>query len=181
MHVLMRTWAHSNPALGTLKPLRNQGLFLFRRTPCAPRVPREQIGVPAGGAKERRHGTLTLLRGGQAGVVSFVQRFGSALQLTPHFHSLVPDGVVVAREGGACFEELPPPSQAEVARLLEVVHRRVLRLLERCGVLPAPGPEDALKGYQAASLQQRFRWQELDVRTPPRQQPRCAFHAVPIN
>ena len=51
----------------------------------------------------------------------------------------------------------------------------VLRLLEKRGALPASGPEDALEGYQAASLQQRFRWRELDVRPPRRQQPRCAF------
>ncbi|WP_368668867.1 transposase [Corallococcus sp. CA053C] len=29
---------------------------------------------------------------GQVGAVSFIQFFGSALQVTPHFHSLVPDG-----------------------------------------------------------------------------------------
>jgi len=29
------------------------------------------------------------------GAVSFVQFFGSALQVTPNFHSLVPDGVIM--------------------------------------------------------------------------------------
>ena len=43
---------------------------------------------------------------------SFIQFFGSALQVTPHFHSLVPDGVFVPREGGVRFEPLPPPTQA---------------------------------------------------------------------
>ncbi|MBZ4423051.1 transposase [Myxococcus sp. RHST-1-4] len=33
------------------------------------------------------------MRGGQAAAVSFIQFFGAALQVTPHFHSLVPDGV----------------------------------------------------------------------------------------
>jgi hypothetical protein len=32
-------------------------------------------------------------RGGQVGAVSFIQFFGSALRVTPHFHLLVPDGV----------------------------------------------------------------------------------------
>ncbi|WP_225412444.1 transposase [Stigmatella hybrida] len=58
------------------------------------------------------------LRGGQAGAVSFIQFFGSALQVTPHFHSLVPDGVFVQREGGVRFEALPPPTQGEVEQLL---------------------------------------------------------------
>jgi len=44
--------------------------------------------------------------------------------------------------------------------------------LERRGTLPAQGPEDALQAYQAHSLQQRLRWTEVDVRPPPRKQPR---------
>jgi hypothetical protein len=43
------------------------------------------------------------------GAVSFIQFFGSALQVTPHFHLLVPDGVFVPREGCVHFEALPPP------------------------------------------------------------------------
>ncbi len=73
------------------------------------------------------------------------------------------------------FEALPPPTQAEVEKLLKVVRHRVLRLLEKRGALPAQGPEDALQAYQAHSLQQRLRWTEVDVRPPPSKQPRCAF------
>jgi hypothetical protein len=58
--------------------------------------------------------------------VSFIPFFGSALQVTPHFHSLVPDGVFVPREGGVRFEPLPPPTQAEVERLLRVVRQFLL-------------------------------------------------------
>ncbi|WNG51623.1 hypothetical protein F0U60_51525 [Archangium minus] len=97
------------------------------------------------------------------------------MQVTPHFLSLVPDGVFVPREGGVRFEPLPPPTQGEVERLLKVVRHRVLRLLEKRGALPAQGPEDALQAYQAHSLQRRLRWTEVDVRPPPRKQPRCAF------
>ncbi len=107
--------------------------------------------------------------------MSFIQFFGSALQVTPHFHALVPDGVFVPQEGGVRFEPLPPPTQAEVERLLRGVRHRVLRLLEKRGALPAQGPEDALQVYQAHSLQQRLRWTEVDVRPPPSKQPRCAF------
>jgi hypothetical protein len=34
------------------------------------------------------------------------------MQVTPHFHSLVPDGVFVPQEGDVRFEALPPPTQA---------------------------------------------------------------------
>ena len=63
----------------------------------------------------------------------------------------MPDGVFVPREDGVRFEPLPPPTQAEVERLLRVVRHRVLRLLEKRGALPAHGPEDALQTYQAHS------------------------------
>ena len=76
-------------------------------------------------ALQRRRARRQSLRGGQAGAVSFIQFFGSALQVTPHFHSLVPDGVFVPREGSVRFEPLPPPTQAEVERLLRVVRHRV--------------------------------------------------------
>jgi len=88
---------------------------------------------------------------------------------------LVPDGVFVPQEGDVRFEPLPPPTQAEVERLLRGVRHRVLRLLEKRGALPAQGPEDARQAYQAHSLQQRLRWTEVDVRPPPRKQSRCAL------
>ncbi|WP_368669212.1 hypothetical protein [Myxococcus sp. CA018] len=43
--------------------------------------------------------------------MSFLQFFGSALQVTPHFHSLVPDGVCVPREGGV-DRRVPQGAQA---------------------------------------------------------------------
>jgi Putative transposase/Transposase zinc-binding domain len=126
-------------------------------------------------ALQRRRARRQGLCGGQVGAVSFVQFFGSALQVTPHFHSLVPDGVFVPQESGVRFEALPPPTQAEVERLLRAVRQRVLRLLEKRGAVPAQGPEDAQQAYQAHSLQQRLRWLELDVPLPPSKQPRCSF------
>jgi LSD1 subclass zinc finger protein len=38
------------------------------------------------------------------------QFFGSALQVTPHFHLLVFDGVFMPQEGSVRFEPLPPPT-----------------------------------------------------------------------
>jgi hypothetical protein len=46
--------------------------------------------------------------GGRCGSVSFVQRFGSALNLNPHYHVLMPDGVYVTGEDGTpCFVQAP--------------------------------------------------------------------------
>ena len=57
-------------------------------------------------------------------------RFGSALQVPPHFHSRVPDGVFVPGEGGVRFEALPPPTQAT-----EVGVRLPPRKQPRCAFL----------------------------------------------
>jgi hypothetical protein len=70
------------------------------------------------------------------GAVAFVQRFGSALQLTPHFHVLLPEAVFEAVDGQpARLHPLPRPTHAEVERLTVRVARRVLALLRARGVL----------------------------------------------
>jgi len=164
-HVPYRQWTLSFPHRVRWVLLKDVGLLSDVLT----------VFLRAVFALQRRRARRQGLRGGQAGAVSFIQFFGSALQVTPHFHSLVPDGVFVPQEGGVRFEPLPPPTQGEVERLLRGVRHRVLRLLEKRGALPAQGPEDARQAYQAHSLQQRLRWTEVDVRPPPRKQPRCAF------
>lgn len=66
------------------------------------------------------------------GSVTLAQRFGSLLQLHPHAHSWIPDGVFVVRpDGGLRFVPLDPPTEAELAALCERIARRVLRLVER--------------------------------------------------
>ncbi len=80
----------------------------------------------------------------QCGAVSFVQRFGDALNLNLHFHSLVLDGVYHAdpRTGAVRFVPLAPPDDAEVARVARRVARSLRRLLARRGLLDAE-PADA--------------------------------------
>ncbi|MBF5043284.1 MULTISPECIES: transposase [Myxococcaceae] len=87
-------------------------------------------------------------------------------------HALVPDGVFT-QEGA--FVPLPPPTQPEVERLLARVRRRVLALLAARGVLEAEAEDDSLERYRAHSLRGQLALLRLDVRAPPRQQPRCAF------
>ena len=62
-----------------------------------------------------------------------MQRFDSALELSLHFHMLVPDGVFVA--DGAVderprFVKLEEPSDEEVAELLAEVAKRVTKMLQ---------------------------------------------------
>ena len=74
------------------------------------------------------------IKAGACGSVTFIQRFGSALNLTPHFHTLVLDGVY---EGGASspgpFRPLDPPETDDVARVLVGAARRIWRRIELLG------------------------------------------------
>jgi len=81
---------------------------------------------------------------GQCGAVTFVQRFGDALNLNVHFHSLLLDGVYASGPADAPrFHALPPPSDTEVARVVEQVARRIACLLERRGLGPESDPLEA--------------------------------------
>jgi hypothetical protein len=81
---------------------------------------------------------------GQCGAVTFVQRFGDALNLNVHFHSLLLDGVYeTSPYGRPRFHPLPPPDDAEVAHVVGQVATRIARQLERRGLGPEADPSDA--------------------------------------
>ncbi|MBS2033291.1 MAG: transposase, partial [Deltaproteobacteria bacterium] len=67
------------------------------------------------------------LPGGETAAVTFVQRFGSALNLHPHLHVVVADALFVKDGEAVRTVPLPPPTNAEVAEVLA----RVVRRLER--------------------------------------------------
>jgi hypothetical protein len=96
---------------------------------------------------------LPVTRARSSAALTYIQRFGSALQANLHFHSLLPDGIFVhdpqapgARPG---FAALPSPTDEEVARLCTLVASRTLAMLRRRGRLEddtagAPDPGDHL-------------------------------------
>lgn len=68
---------------------------------------------------------------GQCGAVTFIQRFGSALNLTPHFHAIVFDGVYAAEDGEAPrFYPLRPPETRDVLAVAARVAERAALLME---------------------------------------------------
>jgi hypothetical protein len=100
-------------------------------------------------AWQRRQARKIGIRDPQCGSVSLLQRFGSLLQLTPHTHSWIPDGVFyTAADGTMQFQWLPPPKPQEVARLLDKIRRRVLKV---CAIELAQPDDDQLALVHAQS------------------------------
>jgi hypothetical protein len=72
---------------------------------------------------------------GQAGAITFIQRFGSALNLNVHFHTQALDGVFTqAADGALLFHPLRAPGDAEVRNVLEEVTCLLGPVLARHGV-----------------------------------------------
>ena len=60
------------------------------------------------------------------GAVTLLQLWGSVLQLTPHAHSWLPDGVFFTdNDGSLRFHRLTPPTDEDVHLLLHRIERRV--------------------------------------------------------
>jgi hypothetical protein len=72
---------------------------------------------------------------GQCGAVAFVQRFGSSLNLHPHVHVLVLDGVFAGLEGEhPRFYPLRAPDDPDVTVVAETTSRRTQALLTKKGI-----------------------------------------------
>ncbi len=66
-------------------------------------------------ASYRAAAKRTGLKDAQCGAVSFVQRFGSSLNLNVHYHVVVLDGVFTREpEAGVVFHPSPPPTHDEL-------------------------------------------------------------------
>ena len=64
------------------------------------------------------------------GSVTFIQRFGSALQLNVHYHLLFLEGVFLDRtDQGRPPRFLPgePPTDTDIAAVVQTISRRVMR------------------------------------------------------
>ena len=85
--------------------------------------------------------------------VTFIQRFGDGVRLSPHFHTLFADGCWsrLGDDWPIVFDEIPSLRDEEVAELCAELRRKILRRLIRKGVISDvgdgyddPADEDAL-------------------------------------
>ena len=115
----------------------------------------------------RRRARKTLQgRKAYCGAVTFLQRSGGSINLNPHCHSLILDGVYISScpTTAPRFHPLPPPTDEEIARITAAIARRVEKLLVRKGLLgedatsdpdPLEADEPLLSQLYAASVQGR--------------------------
>src|SRR5262249_2944985 len=110
----------------------------------------------------RRRARRAGIADGRSGTVTVVQRFGSGLELNVHFHVLGLDGVfALAADGTMRFHRVEAPTDADIARLVGAIARRLGRLLARRGLAidatdPLVAESPALAGLASAAVQGRL-------------------------
>ena len=73
----------------------------------------------------------------RTGAVTFIQRFGSALNLNVHFHMLFLDGVYFTgfEKEKQIFKRVNAPTKADLEAVLQQLSTRLARMLVKEGVL----------------------------------------------
>ena len=109
-------------------------------------------------SNQRRRARAMGINDPRTGAVTFVQRFGSALNLHVHFHSLAPDGVF-SDDGDSTmtFHPLPPPSDDDVRVVATRTASRVLKKIAAMEDDLVDNPDEA--GALSAAL--------MDAISPP--------------
>jgi hypothetical protein len=90
------------------------------------------IGVITGSYKKKAKKTYGI-RGGLTGNITLIQRFGSALNLNVHFHTVFLEGIY--KEGSDKFYRVDAPTDAEVAKIISTIAIRVNRYLKKQGYI----------------------------------------------
>lgn len=100
---------------------------------------------------------------GKTAAVTFIQRFGGAINLNVHFHSLFLDGVFTTKNGKLEFVPVFPPTNKEIVNLVRRMNLRIARCLEKRGLILEDFSEDPFAHEQpvlahitGASIQSRI-------------------------
>jgi hypothetical protein len=82
--------------------------------------------------------------GGRGGALCFHHRGGGSMNLHPHVHAVLPDGVFIRgnAEARAEFRELPPPTADDLLDIACSIHQRLWRWLKRHGLVSEEAEDD---------------------------------------
>src|SRR2546421_9505002 len=86
----------------------------------------------------------------QPGSVTFIQRFGSAINLNLHFHCIFLEGVYLDRTEAHLkprFVKGEPPTDTDIATVVQKISHRVIRTLRHLGYLEAGSDTAMATGY----------------------------------
>jgi len=159
--VPVRKWVLSYAAVGAVAA---------GARPEAGRPDAGSVALRAIFASLRRWARREGVRDPRAGAVTFVQRFGGALNLNVHFHCVMPDGVFAGEEATVRFVPLGAPADEEVEAILRRIVVRLLRLLRPRAERMDLEPPDALANAQAEAL--------LFLSAAPQERPRRKQHSA---
>lgn len=82
--------------------------------------------------------------GAKSGSIAFVQRFGSALNLNIHYHMLQLEAIYEPRSTGKPKQRrCSAPSDKDIEALVEIISKRVIKLLRKWGYLKELDPDEA--------------------------------------
>jgi hypothetical protein len=165
-----RQWTLSVPHALRFRLMRDGGLFARVLT----------VFVRTVFAWQKRRARAAGLTSVHCGSVSLVQRYGSLVQVHPHTHTWIPDGVFVQGDGGALqFAPLGPPTDRDVAWLCARICQRVMRLCDRQDEA-FDGDEDAAMAHAQAdalaSPLSRPLWPEETAQPADHSKPLTALH-----
>jgi len=91
----------------------------------------------------------------RSGIITLIQRFGSALNLNIHLHIIALDGVYTFDDDATRFHSVKAPMSADMQTLLDRIIRRTLSQLERDGVL-IQDTEQHYFDFSEADIQDTF-------------------------
>ena len=112
------------------------------------------------------HRTGYLKKQAKTGAVTYIQRFGSALNLNIHLHMLFLEGVIINKHSEPKFERCKAPSHSDLETVVNTISLRIAHYLEKAGLiqrdmdntfldLPMEN-ENSLLHLQAASVSYRI-------------------------
>ena len=107
----------------------------------------------------------------KTGAVTYIQRFGSALNLNIHFHMLFLEGVITEERGQTKFKLVKAPSHSDMEQIVDNISHRIAAYLEKARLIQRDmdnafldfpmDDENSLLPLQAASVSYRIAWGQI--------------------
>lgn len=90
------------------------------------------------------------------GAITFIQRFGSALNLNVHFHTLMTDGVYIQnKDQKYYFVRLPHPTHEELQNLVNKIKNKIERKINKLTQAQLPFEEESLEDISQITIAHR--------------------------